>query len=275
MFIPFFAPDEPDSSYKIYKKSTGTSTNSYSNNSTYNDYATDYTSNPNPYGTTTDWFTRQANLTKYVSGTLRSGAKNSDSGPNEGCGITSVLRMTNVRTNAGATTVKTKLDEMVATGNTNVAMGMVWGWHMISPNAPFADGSAYGTKNVSKVIVLLTDGDNVMNGTNNSNDSIYSGYGYVWQKRLKNASNVALDVGSSDSDRQNAIDSRQTKTCDNAKAKGVIIYSIGVGVSTHSKAILQACASTSDKYYDVTDSAQLTTVFDAIAGSIQNLRIAK
>ena len=28
-------------------------------------------------------------------------------------------------------------------------------------------------------------------------------------------------------------------------------------------------------YYDVTDASQLTTVFNAIAGSIQNLRIAK
>ncbi|HQR90186.1 MAG TPA: pilus assembly protein TadG, partial [Caulobacter sp.] len=69
--------------------------------------------------------------------------------------------------------------------------------------------------------------------------------------------------------------SRQKKTCAAAKAKGVIIYSIGVGVSAHSKGILQECASTSDKYYDVTDSAQLAAVFDAIAGSIQNLRIAK
>ena len=71
------------------------------------------------------------------------------------------------------------------------------------------------------------------------------------------------------------MDSRQTKTCAAARAKGVIIYSIGVGVSSHSKTVLQGCASTSDKYYDVTDSAQLAAVFDAIAGSIQNLRIAK
>ena len=164
---------------------------------------------------------------------------------------------------------------MVATGNTNVAMGAIWGWHAVSPNAPFADGVAYGAKNVSKVMVLLTDGDNVMSESSNPNDSTYSGYGYVWQKRLKNASNVSLDAGSTAGQRRDAMDSRQTKVCTNAKAKGVIIYSIGVGVSTHSKAILQACATSTDKYYDVTNSAQLSAVFDAIAGSIQNLRIAK
>jgi len=154
-------------------------------------------------------------------------------------------------------------------------MGTVWGWHMVSPNAPFADGSAYGTRNVSKVLVLLTDGDNVMGETNDPNDSTYSGYGYVWQKRLKNASNVALDVGASGTQRRDAMDSRQTKTCAAAKAKGVIIYAIGVGVSTHSKTVLQGCATSTDKYYDVTDSAQLSAVFNTIAGSIQNLRIAK
>jgi hypothetical protein len=46
-----------------------------------------------------------------------------DYGPNAGCGIASLLRMTNLRTAAQVTTVKNKLDEMVANGNTNVAMG--------------------------------------------------------------------------------------------------------------------------------------------------------
>jgi Flp pilus assembly protein TadG len=276
MFVPYFAPDEPDDdTVKI-----GSSSSKYRDSRTnwwggdiYNNWITDDKSSSNV------WLTRQGEVTKYAannkSKVINEAKTDTDYGPNAGCGITNVLRMTNVRTSAGATTVKDKLDDMVATGNTNVAMGMVWGWHMVSPNAPFADGSTYGTKNVSKVIVLLTDGDNVMGETSNPNDSTYSGYGYIWQKRLKNASNVALDVGATGDERRDAMDSRQTKTCAAARAKGVIIYSIGVGVSTHSKAVLQGCASTSDKYYDVTDSAQLAAVFDAIAGSIQNLRIAK
>jgi Flp pilus assembly protein TadG len=269
MFIPYFAPDEPDANTVV--SGSGWWGNTYY--SSYNNWITDDKSSSGV------WLTRQGEPNKYAannkSKVTYEAKTGTDYGPNAGCGITSVLRMTNVRTSAGATTVKSKLDQMVATGNTNVAMGMVWGWHMVSPNAPFADGSAYGTANVSKVIVLLTDGDNVMGETSNPNDSTYSGYGYIWQKRLKNASNVALDVGATGDDRRDAMDSRQTKTCAAARAKGVIIYSIGVGVSTHSKTVLQGCASTSDKYYDVTDSAQLAAVFDAIAGSIQNLRIAK
>ncbi|WP_425999347.1 pilus assembly protein [Caulobacter sp. DWR1-3-2b1] len=275
MFVPFFAPDEPDDNTVNYPSSGSKyrDARTRSGGEIYNNWITDDKSNSN------DWFTRQGEVAKYASGNkskVISEAKNDTKyGPNAGCGITSVLRMTNVRTSAGATTVKDKLDDMVATGNTNVAMGTIWGWHMISPNAPFADGSAYGTKNVSKIIVLLTDGDNVMSETNNPNDSTYSGYGYVWQGRLKNASNMSLGIGATATNRRDAMDSRQTKTCTNAKAKGVIIYSIGVGVSAHSKVVLQGCASAADKYYDVTNSAQLSAVFDAIAGSIQNLRIAK
>ena len=268
MFVPYFAPDEPDSNSISYQ--SGWWTYYYSS---YNNWITDDKSSSNV------WRTRQGEPNKYAASNkskiINDAKSGDDYGPNAGCGITSVLRMTNVRTSTGATTVKNKLDQMVATGNTNVAMGVVWGWHMISPNAPFADGSAYGTANVSKVIVMLTDGDNVMSEGSNPNDGTYSGYGYIWQKRLKNASNVALDVGASGDERRDAMDSRQTKTCAAARARGVIIYSIGVGVSAHSKVVLQGCASTADKYYDVTDSDQLAAVFDSIAGSIQNLRISK
>ncbi len=64
--------------------------------------------------------------------------------------------------------------------------------------------------------------------------------------------------------------------CSNIKAKNILLYTIGVGVSTHSKGILQACATTTDNYYDVNSTASnLNATFDAIAGSIQNLRISQ
>ena len=72
-----------------------------------------------------------------------------------------------------------------------------------------------------------------------------------------------------------AIDSREALVCTNMKAKGIIIYTIGVGVSDHSRSGLSACASSPDKYFDVTDSAQLSSVFSTIAGQINNLRISK
>ncbi len=270
MFVPFFAPDEPDANTVV----SGSSWWGNSYYSSQNNWLTDTGAT-----SSSDWFTRQNVVAKYAAsnkGTVTSDAKTgTDTGPNAGCSIASLLRLTNLATTAGVNTVNAKLDQMVASGNTNIAMGLIWGWHTISPNTPFADGVAYGTAKTQKIIVLLTDGDNTNDVYSNPNYSIYTGYGYIWQGRLKNSSNVSLTTSSSGTDRQYAIDSRESKTCTNAKNAGVIIYSIGVGVSSNAKAGLQACARSTDKYYDVTDSAQLTSVFNTIAGSIQNLRISK
>jgi hypothetical protein len=199
-------------------------------------------------------------------------------GPNAGCGLTSLMRLTNVRSTTQRDAVKTKLGQMVANGNTNVAMGLAWGWHTLSNNAPFADGvnpTTANGKKTTKVIVLLTDGDNTNDTYSNPNNSIYTGYGYIAQGRLKNASGTALTASSTATNRRDAIDSRETLLCANAKAEGVQIYAIGVGVSSHSKTILQQCATKLDMYYDVNDADELTSVFNTIAGSIQNLRITK
>ncbi|KQZ29198.1 pilus assembly protein TadG [Caulobacter sp. Root1472] len=284
LFVPFFAPDEPDDNTVGVNQSSSTR---------YRDSRTTGTSYPilnnwlpdgvAPNGTlATAWNTRSTPIAKY-------GANNKNNvlslaktgtvyGPNSGCGMTSLMRLTNVRSTTQRDAVKTKLGQMVANGNTNVAMGLVWGWHTLSNNGPFADGvipnSTEGQK-TTKVIVLLTDGDNTNDTYNNPNNSAYTGYGYIGQGRLKNASGTALTSSSTATNRRDAIDSREKLVCDNAKAEGVQIYAIGVGVSSHSKTILQDCATKLDMYYDVTDAAQLTSVFNTIAGSIQNLRITK
>lgn len=288
LFVPFFAPDEPDDA-TVYK--SGNSGSQYRDARTVNGgtiYNNWITRDMGYNGTgSSDWNTRQKAVSKYALSNntnknttyVIADAKDSDTdyGPNAGCGIASLLRLTNLRNSADVTTVKNKLGQMVATGNTNVAMGAMWGWHTISPYAPFADGKAYGTKNVTKVIVLLTDGDNVMSSASNPNKGTYSGYGYADQGRLLDASNNAINGNSSDDARRDAMDSRQKKLCAAAKASpnNVQIYAIGVGVSSHSKAVLQDCATKPEMYYDVTDAAQLTSVFNTIAGSIQNLRITK
>ena len=283
MFVPFFAPDEPDDN--VVNTTTNSNSAKYRDtkvvtNPTYpinNNWLPDVTA---PTGTlATAWATRSTYVAKYAASAKKnvySGAKTgTDYGPNAGCGLTSLLRLTNVRDTAEAQKVTDKLGLMVANGNTNVAMGLMWGWHTLSHNAPFGDGVANNAPHVSKVIVLLTDGDNTNDVQNNPNNSIYTGYGYIAQGRLRNASNVALTASSTAADRLAAIDSREAAVCANAKAAGVLIYSIGVGVSSHSKSILQTCASRSDMYYDVTDASQLTAVFDTIAGSIQSLHISK
>ena len=272
MFIPFFAPDEPDNS----KISIGGGNyynytyNAY-NDGTGNNYITN-DKNSTTGSTLTTVRARQGQVSKYAASnqTNRVGGVGTTFGPNAGCGMAPVLRLTN-----DFAAINTRLGSMVASGNTNVPMGLEWGWHVVSPNAPFADGVTYGTAHVNKVIVLLTDGDNTNDQrTSDPQDSIYTGIGYIWQRRLLNSSGVALDVGSSGAQRMAALDDRETRLCNNLRAQGIYVYAIGVGVSTHSRALLQACATDASYYFDVTDASQLTTVFDSIAGSIQNLRIS-
>lgn len=284
MFIPFFAPDEPDdNTVGVNQSSTTRYRDARTQNTSYpiqNNWLPDGVS---PSGTlSTAWNTRSTPTAKYgtsnKSNVLSVAKTGTDYGPNAGCGLTSLMRLTNVRTTTQRDAVKTKLGQMIADGNTNVAMGLAWGWHTLSKNAPFADGVDPATTNgkkTTKVIVLLTDGDNTNDVYNNPNKSIYTGYGYIAQGRLKNASGTSLTTSSSATDRRDAIDSREKLLCANAKAKGVVIYAIGVGVSDHSRSILQTCATKLDMYYDVTDADQLTSVFNTIAGSIQNLRITQ
>lgn len=254
MFTPYFWPDEPDTPYK--NVSFGTSQNNY----LYDGYATNTAAS-----VLTSWLVPQGSSTKYTvapkTGTNPAGYIY---GPNSGCSMQQMQRLT-----TDFTSLKTTVSGLVASGETNIPIGLAWGWHTLSPNAPLADGQAYTALNLTKIVVLMTDGDNTMSTVSDSNNSYYHGYGYIWQNKLGTTSSNATT-------RTNALNARMQLLCDNMKAKGIVIYTVGVGVSASSKALLQACATTTDQYYDVTASGStMDAAFSAIAGSIQNLRISK
>ena len=246
MFVPFFWPDEPDASAGF---------SGYPNN-----YLSDATNSPS-------WKAREINSAKYIvapAGGNQSGTGYA-LGPNGGCSLQPIIRLTS---NTGA--IKTAVDSMVAVGDTNIPLGMMWGWHALTPNTPLADGSAYTTPHLRKVIILMTDGANTMGnpGSNSEqNTSYYSALGYIWQGLL------GITSGNSAA-RTSAMDARLTALCTNIKAKNIVIYTVRVEVSQGSSAVLQDCASSPDKFYDVQDVSQLGAAFDAIAGSIDSLRIA-
>jgi len=247
MFVPFFWPDEPDAS------------------AGYTGYPNDYLGDAASNGWT--WSQREKNQAKYTvaSKTGTQSQTGYNYGPNGGCSMQPLIRLT---TNTAS--IKTAVNAMVAVGDTNIPMGMMWGWHTLSPNAPFADGSAYGTQHLQKVMILMTDGDNTMgdpSSTSEQNKSYFSGLGYIWQNLLGITSGTTAQ-------RQAAMDARQALVCNNMKAQGIVIYTVRVEVTTGPSPVLQGCASTPDKYYDVQDVTTLNAVFASIAGSINNLRIS-
>jgi Flp pilus assembly protein TadG len=257
LFTPYFAPDEPDSNRVIKSSFYGYNFYYSFGNSYISDNITTY---PTTFAATA-WKTPQGQVAKYSKDTP------DGDGPNNGCtGLQSLLRLTPA---AQVSTIKAKITAMTASGNTNVPFGMMWGWHTLSPNLPFADGVAYGNQDTKKIMVVLTDGDNVNTNDNTPNDSSYSGLGYIWQKRLEGA-----DENSSDSARTKAMDARMALLCQNAKTAGLVIYTVRVDVSGTAPEALKACASEEANFYDVPDVADLSKAFDAIAGSIGKLRIA-
>lgn len=137
------------------------------------------------------------------------------------------------------TSLKSKIDDLNADGNTNTTIGMVWGWNMVTQGATLSNAVAPAS-NLDKVIVFLTDGENTENRfTTNADD----------------------------------IDERTASLCTAIKASGVIVYTIRVmdGNAT----LLRNCASDTGKYFSVTNASQLTSVFSSIAQALSNLRVSQ
>nr|WP_283816653.1 TadE/TadG family type IV pilus assembly protein [Phenylobacterium glaciei] len=249
MFIPYFWPDEPDANH-------------------YNNYMDDGGS-----GLTDRQ--KERRTAKYTGGSMkRTGALTLDSsgygvyalGPNAGCTLAPVIPLT-----TSSATIKTGITSMTAVGETNIPLGLVWGWHALAPAGPFTLGSPYGTAHVRKIIILMTDGENTMNNpsrSGESNASFYGGLGYIWQNMLGTTSTDGAV-------RASAIDDRLKLLCTAVKNRDIVIYTVRVEVTSGTSTLLQDCASTPDKFYDVQNVSDLQAAFDAIAGSIDNLRLSK
>lgn len=156
-----------------------------------------------------------------------------------GAQLTSMIPLTDILDTTGFTSLNSKIDAMQATGNTNVTIGLVWGWHSLTPNLPLPQGSD-PAPDKDKVIVLLTDGTNTQNRWSSS---------------------------------ESQIDARTSLACANAKAANIKIYTVRVidGNAT----LLRGCASKPTMYYDVQQASELNAVFSSITQNLANLRIAK
>lgn len=249
LYTPYFAVDEPDSQ-----------TNGYGN-----DYQNDYLGD----GTNSnDWKVRQGSITKY--GNNKKGTMSTTFGPNRGCGSAMLKRLT-----TDFDSLRTAINNLNADGNTNIPIGLMWGWNTLLPHAPFADGVAYNTPKHKKIIVLMTDGENTMSQRDTPNDGTYAGTAYIWQGRILKADGAPLLQGATSAQRTEALDSRLSLLCSNIKAKDIEIYTIRVEVDTGDSQLLESCASGRDYFYDVHSSSTLTQVFESIAGQIAALHLSR
>lgn len=151
--------------------------------------------------------------------------------------------------------LKARIDSFPTTGTTAGHLGTAWAWYLLSPNwssvwtgtstpKPYSltqQLNQSGQPMLRKIAILMTDGEY---------NKFYSGSDSTTQARA---------------------------ICDNMKASGVTVYSVGFEISVGSTPDLtmQYCAKDSSHYYNASDGEALKLAFRDIALKISTLRLAE
>ena len=120
---------------------------------------------------------------------------------------------------------------LIADGGTNSEYAMKWGYEEVTSSSEInAHFSKNGSKNPSKFIVFMTDGEN---STGSSSQNDYA-------------------------------DKQTLYYCTKAKEKGVTIFSVAFQAPQRGKDLLNSCASGSSYYYDADSADELKKAFKDI-----------
>jgi Putative Flp pilus-assembly TadE/G-like len=267
LFVPMFAPDEPGNAGASWYEPHNDTWWYYANSYLDDNNTKECKNNESSAG---EFVEAQTKLCDYQerSSLTTSGGR----GPNYSCNAKPLLRLT-----SDTAALHTAVNAMSANGNTNLLEGFVWGWRTISPNGPFVDGKPYKTVDNEKIIVLLTDGMNAWSSASNHNKSVYSPFGYYHNARLTEA---GKSNPSNSSEARAQIDAKTLAACTNAKANGVVVYTVGFSVASDpidaaGLELLRKCASSSQMAYVANDSSAMVAVFEEIARSIGGLRLTR
>jgi hypothetical protein len=152
------------------------------------------------------------------------------------CSIGPILPLTN-----DYAALHASIDGMNASGTTNLTIGLVWGYHLLSPSEPVTNAMPFGTRSLTKYIVLMTDGDNT---------------------KMRGTTDVAV------------MNARTRQACDAVKADRIVVFTARI-IDSKNESLLKDCASEPGKYYSVTDVKQLEPVFDEIYRAIVATRISR
>lgn len=269
LFVPQFAPDEPGNAGDYEYDFQSGNGNAKKWNTYY--YANSYIDDNAGTCTVSDrtapdaFDAAQRKLCKYRNRPAVNAW--SGRGPNHMCDAKPLTRLS-----GNQSALVAAINDMQAGGNTDILEGFAWGWRTISPNTPFADGRAYGDQDNKKIIVLMTDGVNAWNSMDNHNGSMYSPFGFYTNERLGKEPNNANQA-------RQQMDAKTLEACDNAKAQGVQVYTVGFStpqspIDQGGMAILKQCATSPQMAYVAKDATAILDVFNEIARNIGGLRLA-
>lgn len=247
LFVPYFAPDEPGSA-----RFSGDSGSSFNN--TYLDETTGGTQ-----------LQQQRSSVKYSPATYSRINETGPltTGPNYAC-PTPIVPLTQ-----DFDTLKAEIAKMIHWNGsgTNVSEGLAWGLRVLSPGEPYTEGKAFDANDVSKHIVVFTDGENNVFGASNEtiNKSDYGAYSFVDQGRM-GTTNRSTALG--------RVNTWTQELCTTLKQNEVQIHAVMLGADTAAnRALYSACASSPENYYPMSDVSELEHVFRRIASNIASLSV--
>lgn len=164
------------------------------------------------------------------------------------CTRTSILPLT-----AEKSSITAKITALEAHGNTRTDIGLAWGWRNLSPRwrGLWSDTATlpldYETDHMSKVVILMTDGENT-----------------PWQ--------------SGDSLTEQQTNQNLAAECTAMKNAGIEIYTITFQAPSYLDPIYSACASSVEHHFiNAPTEAALEEAFGRIGGQLlnRNLRIVR
>jgi Flp pilus assembly protein TadG len=160
--------------------------------------------------------------------------------------VTELLPLTSDRA-----AVDAKIGSLTAEGNTYVPSGLLWGWHVLTEDAPYREGMEQKKLEElggSKALVLMTDGANTIS----ANGALHNDH-----------SSVGANL-------------QTAKLCGNIKASGIKVFTVAFQVDdTEIKKLLKACASAPEMAFDAGSSAELGAAFAQIGGKLADLYLTK
>ncbi len=151
------------------------------------------------------------------------------------------------------TALKNKIDAMTPDGGTNQPIGLAWAWQSLGQTQPLNAPAEDTNYSYNKVIILLSDGLNTQDRWPNYGDG-----------------NTQLNG--------TPIDDREAILCQNIKNAGITMYTIQVNTGSPAdptSSVMRKCASSSDKFYLLTQSDDVIATFKTIGTELSKLRLAQ
>ncbi|MGH6855229.1 MAG: vWA domain-containing protein [Aestuariivirga sp.] len=136
--------------------------------------------------------------------------------------------------------INSQIDAMEPYAWTHIALGAEFGYHLLSPNAPFTEGTSYSDTTTQKIMVLLTDGKQTEPAFGPGPRTVAQG-----EENLE-------DI------------------CENAKASGITVMTIAYNLDDNATVDrLRNCTTNPDTdFFNIGDGENIATAFEAIKQQI-------